>query len=372
MTTKGELSDTLTQTGDATTPIYVTARTRNLILLGCLIGVIVAFALSPLARTAVLGGVTIALLLLVPVGFAAKWMPRALAVTIVTLGALGLGALLILVLIPIVAAQLYEVVQEAPQFEASIEQWASGVAAQLQAAGWIETDPSQAVSKLRSGVASGIAQITQAILDGLVWAVENVVLLLFQLFAIMFVATYLLADFARWRDGSVDLVPARYRADYQQFWRDMTTYVSRFMAAELGSCIEQGVLIWILLTIIGVPYATLLAVIMACTAILPYIGVWVGGIPGVLNALTVSPATALLAGLSYLAVNEFDGNVVAPRLQGAALRVSPLITFLAVIIGVDVAGAWGAILALPLVAAVRVIYDFLRARLRVRSDAAAA
>ncbi len=84
-------------------------------------------------------------------------------------------------------------------------------------------------------------------------------------------------------------------------------------------------------------------------AILPFIGSWLGAIPAITIAAFFDETKALLT----------------PHTQGQALRVHPILVFLAVIAGTEIAGLPGAIFAVPALAVLRVLFDFLRHRLRV-------
>jgi predicted PurR-regulated permease PerM len=97
----------------------------------------------------------------------------------------------------------------------------------------------------------------------------------------------------------------------------------------------------------------------------PFVGSYIGGIPATIVAFTVSPTTGILTALAYALINFTDGNLIAPRVQGNAIRVSPLFIFLAVIAGGQIAGVWGALMAVPTLAVVRVVFDFLMDRVVV-------
>jgi hypothetical protein len=120
------------------------------------------------------------------------------------------------------------------------------------------------------------------------------------------------------------------------------------------------------LSLLGVPYALVLGVWMSVTAVLPYIGAFLGAIPSVLIALTTSWETAALVTLLYVGINQFEGNLITPRIQGEAIRVHPLLIFVSVIGGSEIAGPLGAILAVPALAVIRVLFEFLWDRLQVR------
>jgi predicted PurR-regulated permease PerM len=81
-------------------------------------------------------------------------------------------------------------------------------------------------------------------------------------------------------------------------------------------------------------------------------------------ALTVSPTAALLTALLYLGIQQLEGNFLTPKIQGDTLRVHPILVFLAVVVGGGLGGILGVIVAVPALAVLRVLFDFLRVRLR--------
>jgi predicted PurR-regulated permease PerM len=113
-----------------------------------------------------------------------------------------------------------------------------------------------------------------------------------------------------------------------------------------------------------VPYSLLLGAWVAATALVPYLGAWIGAVPSVLVALSVSLTTALLTAGVFLAIQQLEGNVLTPRIQSRAVRVHPVLVFLSVIPGGQLAGIAGVIFAVPTLAVLPVLYDFFRPRLR--------
>ncbi|MDQ3523710.1 MAG: AI-2E family transporter [Chloroflexota bacterium] len=128
----------------------------------------------------------------------------------------------------------------------------------------------------------------------------------------------------------------------------------------------QGVMAAIGLWLLGVPYFFVLGIWMAVTAILPYIGAFLGGIPAVIIALTISWQLAVVTIVLYVVINQFEGNLITPRIQGNAVRVHPVMIFIAVLLGNALGGILGAIIAVPTLAIVRVLAEFFWVRLRVR------
>lgn len=113
------------------------------------------------------------------------------------------------------------------------------------------------------------------------------------------------------------------------------------------------------------PYAFLLGFWVSLTAIIPYLGAFLGAIPAVILAFLVSPTTGFLTLGLYILIQQLESNLLTPRIQGQAVRVHPIIVLLAVIAANELFGLVGAIFAVPALAVVRVLIDFLVARLRV-------
>src|SRR5699024_4279959 len=141
-------------------------------------------------------------------------------------------------------------------------------------------------------------------------------------------------------------------------WDTIGYSLPRYLNGLLVSLSIQGVLAFIALSLLGVPYALVLGLWMSVTAILPYIGAFLGGIPAVLLALTVSWQLALVTVFVYVAINQLEGNLITPRIQGTAVRVHPLLIFISVIAGSTIFGVMGAVLAVPALAVIRVVGEF--------------
>ena len=124
----------------------------------------------------------------------------------------------------------------------------------------------------------------------------------------------------------------------------------------------QGVLAAAALYLLGVRYAILLGVWVSITAIIPYLGAFLGGIPAVIVALVFgssnfesSTTTAILTIVAYVLIQQLEGNFLTPRIQGQALQVHPILVLLAVIAGGELAGLAGIVFAVPTLAVFRVL-----------------
>lgn len=140
--------------------------------------------------------------------------------------------------------------------------------------------------------------------------------------------------------------------------------MSRYLGGLIAIAIIQGVAVTVALLVLGVPYAIVLGVWVACTSVIPYVGAWLGAIPAVILAALQSPSTAMWTIGIYFAVQTLEGNVLTPRIQSDAVRVHPIIVLLTVVAVGSLFGILGVVLAVSMLAVGRVLFDFFSARVR--------
>jgi predicted PurR-regulated permease PerM len=318
---------------------------------------------SPTVPIVLLGGFAVALVLSFPVRWLSRIMPRWLAM-VVTFLVLG-GAILLafLILIPILAVQLVSFVQATPDIVASARKTLRNVLQPLANYGLLSGTPDEFMRELGQDLLDLAKSVGRNILGSLVSFVSGTVSLVLTLFGVLFVAVYLLANVRKIKASFLMAAPKRYRRDAAQLWEDEGISLSRYLSGLGLDMIIQGAISSIGLFLLGVPYALLLGTWVAFSAIIPYLGAWLGAIPAVLVALTISPGKAILTALLYLIIQQIEGNVLQPRIQGQALNMPSILIFLGVIAGAEIAGFLGILFAVPTLAVLKVLYDFFRARL---------
>jgi predicted PurR-regulated permease PerM len=345
------------------TPIRISRRTRMvLVILGLLVFALIMW-FSPTVPIILLGGFAVALVLSFPVRWLSHIMPRWLAMVVTFLVLSGAVLIAFLILIPILAVQLVSFVQAAPDIVASARQTLRSVLQPLSDYGLLKGTPDEFMRELGQDLLDLARSFGRNILGSLIKFVSGTVGLVLTLFGVLFVAVYLLANVRKIKATYLMAAPKRYRRDAAELWESEGLSLSRYLSGLGLDMIIQGVISTIGLFLLGVPYAVLLGTWVAISAIIPYLGAWLGAIPAVLVALTISPGKAALTALLYLVIQQLEGNVLQPRIQGQALNMPSILIFLAVIAGAEIAGFLGILFAVPTMAVLKVLYDFFRARL---------
>jgi predicted PurR-regulated permease PerM len=346
------------------TPIRISKRTRTgLVALGG-IALVLLMWFAPTVPVVLLGGFAVAMALSFPVRWLSHLMPRGLAILATFLILLGAGILALLVLIPILIIQLASLMKAAPEIARDANSTVRALLEPLSQLGLLPGTPDQFMSNLGQDLVDLAQGLARQTLGGLVRFVSGAIGVALTLFGVLFVAVYLLANVRKLKATFLVSAPKHYRRDARQLWDAFAFSFSRYLSGLGLDMFIQGAISAVGLYLLGVPYALLLGTWVSITAVIPYLGAWLGAIPAVIVAFTVSPATALLTALFYLIIQQLEGNVLQPRIQGSALNVPSILIFLAVIAGGQIAGLLGVIFAVPALAAIKVLFDFFRVRLQ--------
>lgn len=349
---------------DQPTPIWITPRMRNVIVTAIVLALLFVMWRAPSILVVLVGGFALALMLSFPVAALSRVMPRGLAITISLLLVIGLLVLAVAVIIPIVFEQLAALVDALPGIVQRLEARIPSALEWFEERGLLPASREQFLADLRQNVIDGLQNVAGRLLGSVGQFVSGVVGVAVALFGAVFVAVYFLVDSRRFKAAFLRATPRLYRRDVASLWTAFSETLSRYLVGLALSLAIQGVLSGVALYVLGVPYAFLLGVWVALTALIPYLGAWIGGIPAVLLALSISPVRALLTAGLFLLIQQLEGNVLTPRIQSQAVRVHPIVVFLAVIAGTEMFGLLGAVFAVPAVAVIRVLVDFFSARLR--------
>jgi predicted PurR-regulated permease PerM len=113
----------------------------------------------------------------------------------------------------------------------------------------------------------------------------------------------------------------------------------------------------------GKTYALAFAIFFGLMELIPYVGPFLGALPPLLVAAFTDPLDIVWIGLFFVALQQIEGHVVAPQIFSHTLRINPLLVIFALLMGGEVAGILGALLALPLAAILRETFVYLRRHL---------
>jgi predicted PurR-regulated permease PerM len=209
---------------------------------------------------------------------------------------------------------------------------------------WIEELPGRL-----QGDDTPLRDAARALADGLLAAMFT-----------LLVTVSLLLDGERLLRGVRRLVPPGRRDRADRIGRLAYGTVGRYAAGSLLVAAVAGLAVLVAGLVLRVPLTPLLAVWVAVFDLVPQIGGAVGGIPFVLLGLTRGAGTAVACAVFFVLYLQFENHVLSPLIVGRSVKLSPPATMTAALVGVSAAGVVGALLAVPVAAAVKAVYLELR------------
>ncbi len=179
-------------------------------------------------------------------------------------------------------------------------------------------------------------------------------------FLILVMAVYLLLDGERITGTLARFLSPVQQAKFRRAMPEFVSVVSGYVVGQFITSVLFGLFAFVTLTAFGVPQPLLFALLAAFMDAIPLVGVPVATIPAVLAALTVSVPTAISVLVLYLVYQQFENYLLVPRIYGKTLNVAPLSVLIGVLVGGELLGIVGVLLALPLTAAIPIIVRIWR------------
>ncbi len=202
-------------------------------------------------------------------------------------------------------------------------------------------------------------------LGGALTAIVNLLLLLSILF-------YLIRDGGLFADRLVQLTPGLYRNDMRRLLFELAQVWNAYLRGQITLSLIMGTAAFVLATILGVPNPMILGIISGLLEFIPSIGSGLAIFPAALLALASQSTTfPFLEGGSFMLVTivgwavlqNIEAIVLVPRVMGGSLNLHPVAVIVAVVIGANLAGALGIVLAAPSVASLRVFGQYIYGKL---------
>ncbi|HSJ28104.1 MAG TPA: AI-2E family transporter [Acidimicrobiia bacterium] len=173
-------------------------------------------------------------------------------------------------------------------------------------------------------------------------------------------AFYILLDLPRTKRLAVELVPASVRNEFQHVSTRVATAVAAFVRGQLLVALFVGVLSSAALLLLDLPFWLIIGMAAGLLNLVPFVGPFVGGALAVVVALVEGePSKALLAVVLFTAIQQVDNHIITPMVQRTRVLLSPLVIVLALIVGGSVAGLLGVLVAVPMVAVIRIVAGHL-------------
>lgn len=210
-------------------------------------------------------------------------------------------------------------------------------------------------------ISQALMSVGQSILERtpnfFVSGVTSVISITLQIFLSLLASGYFLYDYPKFMASFYRHLPSRYRPIARDLSQKADRAMGGYLRGQLLITLALGLLIWLGLSLIGVPLALAISFLAALFNLVPYLGPIIGVVPAVLLGLTVSPLTAILAVVVFVVANQLEGNVLGPLILSRSTDLHPVTVLLGILAGAGMFGLLGALLAVPVIAFSKVLLE---------------
>ncbi|MBF2397746.1 AI-2E family transporter [Listeria marthii] len=204
----------------------------------------------------------------------------------------------------------------------------------------VSTKGTSVINSAISSIGSIVGTVTEVIL-----AIVTTPLVLF----------YLLKDGKKLPDFLLKMLPVNGRAHTRQVLGEANHQISSYIRGQIIVSLCIGILLFIGYLIIGLPYALTLAIIAACTSIVPYLGPAIAITPAIIIAIVTSPWLLIKLIIVWCVVQLLEGKFISPQVMGKTLKVHPITILFVILVAGNLFGILGVIFAVPGYAVLKVI-----------------
>ena len=279
-----------------------------------------------------------------------RGLRRALAVLAVFTGLIVVLVLIGMLVVPPVVSEGSALVSQAPDYVNRLLQtrWLQQLDAEYQI---IQRAQEELTKRLQDG--SLAAQVFGGVL-GAGRAVANGV---FQLLTVLILTLYFLATLPRIKQAAYAAIPASRRPRIISLSEEIMRRTGAYAAGQGLVATVNGLSSYIMMSIVGVPYAAVLAVVVGLLGLIPMVGATLGAvIVGVIAFLT-EPRMALIVAIYYVVYQQIENYVIVPRVMASTVSVPGAVTIVAALVGGTLLGVLGALIAIPVAAGLLLLYE---------------
>ncbi len=284
----------------------------------------------------------------------ARKIPRVLGVFIIYLAVFGVISLSIGLLIPPLAEQIQQISHNFPQYYQRITTDFQNFKDFSISGGLLGN-----INKTLESFQVNIANTTSGFFSSVISVFGG----FFAFIGVVVITFYMLVEENAIKRFVRAIAPENYQPYLILLSNKIQDKISEWLKGQLILLLIIGAMSYVGLLILGVDYALVLALWAGLTEFIPFLGPFLGAIPAVFIAFTISPLKALLVIGLYILIQQLENHFIVPRVMSKAVGLNPLIIIIIMLVGAKLAGIIGIILAVPVALMVEVfVRDFFQKR----------
>lgn len=269
-------------------------------------------------------------------------IPRSLGILIIYIIMIGILSLVVVLMVPPITEQVSQLAKNLPNY---YERLTLGISQLTDGA----SQPT--LPEALQSLSSNLGQTTKSVFSTITGIFGG----LMSFLAVLVIVFYITVEEDMLKKFIYFLTPSHKREHFSALIDRVQKKMGLWLRGQLALSLIVGIMTWIGLTILGVKYALLLAIIAGIFEIVPFVGPWLSAVPAVLIGFSDSLSKVLFIAILYIAIQQIENHFIVPKVMQKAVGLNPIIIILAILIGAKLGGALGAVLAVPVAASIGVI-----------------
>ncbi|MEH3054302.1 MAG: AI-2E family transporter [Patulibacter minatonensis] len=286
-----------------------------------------------------------------PVTWFSRYMPRGAAIALAYVLLLLVPIALLLAIVPSVVTGVDSLVDAGPRYAADAQRWVetSSLLKGLEQDYGLLSSLQEKLHDLPRYMGTAASRLGDFGL-GLVssgFAVLNIVLM----------SMFLVGGGPRWTHAMLAKQPPARAERVERVLKDVTAAVGNYVMGAIAQALVAGVVTYIVLELLGVPYAVGLAALTFILDLIPLVGATIAAVVvGLVTVFTGFPTTTIIWVVFAVVYQQVENNLIQPQIQRRAVAVEPIIVLVSVLCGATLAGILGAVLAIPVAASLQIVF----------------
>ena len=283
-------------------------------------------------------------------------IPRGWAVTLIFIATVGFLVLFALLVIPPLVREVRQLASDIPGYVDRLK----------TSHGWVgNLERKYHLSTRLKEVTDRLPHVASTSLGKILGITKSVAAVIFNLLTISILTIYFLLSLPHTEKGIERLFRGEHRQRDVRMFEEMLERVGGYVSGNIAVSIIAGVGAFVFLRIFGIPFAAALAIWVAIADLIPTVGATLGALAAVIVAFFSSITDGIATVIYFVIYQQVENYVIVPRVMKKAVDLSPAAVIVSVLIGGSLAGFAGALLALPIAAAAKVVIRDVWLRPRV-------
>jgi len=284
-----------------------------------------------------------------PVAFLERRMKRGFAITLVYLGLMAVPVVLGTLMVPPLVNEASNLAEEAPQYANDVTKFVKendrlrDLDADYDLTGTLREQADKLPSKL-GGAAGTLRDVGLGLVNSI-----------FALVTILILTAFMLGGGRRWIGHALRYLPEDRAERMERVLRRSAAAVGNYVAGALAQATLAGILSFVVLSILGVPFAAPLSLIIFFLDLIPLVGATIGAVAvGLVTLFTNFPTATIVWLVWSIVYQQVENNVIQPQIQRRAVSINPFLVIVAVLFGSSLLGVLGALVAVPMAASIQI------------------